>query len=275
MIYIQLTNGFGNNLFQYNAARLLASHHGTEAIAIAPYNDYYGIKPLENVGVKFGNIPNEQLSVINSDREFINSFGKKIDKKVIMSGYFEDYRYYIPSREKIKSWFPKVEKRNNKDLVVHLRTGDRLFMKNEFYLKPKAQDFVRAIETFDFEQLHIVTDMPEWKKLTPSELKSIHFHTKVPEDQSVDTQESVDYFNSFVDSFKKYKPIVHNNGVEEDFTLIRTFDNIMFEHGTLSWWAAFLSDASMVGVYGPWRPWKKDSNKNLSQTPVDGWFQWK
>lgn len=274
MIYVKLTNGFGNNLFQYNAARLLASHHGTEAIAIAPYIDYYGIKPLQNIGVKFANMPNEQLTVINGDRQFINYFSKKLDKKAILSGYFEDYRYYMPSREKIKSWFPKVEKRNNKDLVVHLRTGDRLFMKNEFYLKPKAEDYARTIESFDFKQLHIVTDMPVWKKLSAPELNSLQFHTKVPKEQRVDIRESVEYFNCFVEVFKKYNPVVHNNDVEEDFTFIRTFDNIMFEHGTLSWWAAFLSDASRVGVYGPWRPWKKDSNKNLSQTPIKGWFQW-
>ena len=274
MIYVKLTNGFGNNLFQYNAARLLADHHGTEAIAIAPSVDYYGIKPLLDIGVKFGNMPTGHLVVVSGDREYINCFGKKLNNKVLLSGYFEDYRYYYHCRKKIKSWFPEIEKRNNKDLVVHLRTGDRLFMKNEFYLKPKAQDFVRTIETFDFEQLHIVTDMPEWKKLTPSGLRDIQFHTKVPEEDSVDTQESVDYFNSFFETFEKYKPVVHNNSVEEDFTFIRTFDNIMFEHGTLSWWAAFLSEASRVGVYGPWRPWKKHSNKNLSQVPLDGWFQW-
>ena len=61
----------------------------------------------------------------------------------------------------------------------------------------------------------------------------------------------------------------------KDFNFIRTFDNILFEHGTLGWWAAFLSDASKVGVYGPWRAWKGKSNKNLSQVSLEGWFQWK
>ncbi len=274
MIYVKLTNGFGNNLFQYNAARLLATYHETEAIAVAPHLDYYGIKPLQNIGVKFGNMPIKQSVSINGDREFINSFDKKIDKDVILSGYFEDYRYYVPSREKIKSWFPEVKKKNNKDLVVHFRAGDRLFMKNEFYLKPKSHSYVKTIETFNFDQLHVVTDMSEWKILTPSELKSMQFHTKVPEQQRVDIQESVNYFNSFINAFKKYKPIVHNNSVEDDFNFIRTFDNILFEHGTMSWWASFLSDASRIGVYGPWRSWKKDLNKNLSKVTIDGWFQW-
>jgi len=275
LIYVRLTNGFGNNLFQYNAAMLLASRHDTGVIAVAPNKDYYGIKPLQNLGVKFGNIPSSGVMPVNGDSEFLNCFRQEnLQKNILLSGYFEDYRFYVPAREKIKSWFPKFEKRTNNDLVVHLRTGDRLFMKNEFYLKPRACDYIKAIDQFEFEQLHIVTDMPCWKILTAPELENIKFHTNVPKDKSVDLQESVDYFNSFVNEFERYKPLVHNNDVEKDFTFIRTFDNIMFEHGTLSWWAAFLSDASRVGVYGPWRPWKGASNKNLSNVPLKGWFKW-
>ena len=71
-----------------------------------------------------------------------------------------------------------------------------------------------------------------------------------------------------------YKPVVKNRSVLEDFNFIRTFDNILFQHGTMSWWSAFLSDASKIGVYGPWRPWKGKSNKNLSKVNLDTWFTW-
>ena len=56
--------------------------------------------------------------------------------------------------------------------------------------------------------------------------------------------------------------------------LYRELKNILFQHGTLSWWAAFLGNPNKVGVYGPWRPWKGQSNKNLGNTPIEGWFQW-
>jgi len=72
-----------------------------------------------------------------------------------------------------------------------------------------------------------------------------------------------------------FNPIVEKRSVGEDFNFIRTFDNILFEHGTMSWWAAFLSSAGKVGVYGPWRQWKGASNKNLSSVPLDNWFKWK
>ena len=53
MIFVQLTNGFGNNLFQYNAARVLAEFHKKEVVAIPPSSDYYGIEPLMTLGVAF------------------------------------------------------------------------------------------------------------------------------------------------------------------------------------------------------------------------------
>ena len=84
----------------------------------------------------------------------------------------------------------------------------------------------------------------------------------------------MDYFNSFIEGFAEYEPIMEKRTIVEDFNFIRSFDNIMFQHGTLGWWASALSDASKVGVYGPWRPWKGTSNKNLSQVNFDGWFQW-
>ena len=87
-------------------------------------------------------------------------------------------------------------------------------------------------------------------------------------------KDSVDYFNSFVEKFSKFDPIYEKRDVHEDFNFIRSFNNILFEHGTLSWWAAFLSDARKVGVYGPWRSWKGKSNKNLSNVQLDNWFKW-
>ena len=102
----------------------------------------------------------------------------------------------------------------------------------------------------------------------------MNFHRSVPENASVEPQESVNYFNSLVRAFDKYNPRVQKRTVGEDFDFIRSFDNILFQHGTLGWWGSVLSTASKVGVYGPWRPWKGNSNKNLSKIPLEGWFQW-
>ena len=100
------------------------------------------------------------------------------------------------------------------------------------------------------------------------------FHLDVAPDKRVPIEESVRFFNSFVEGLEEYSPIIEKRSIVEDFNFIRSFDNILFEHGTLSWWAAALSDATTIGVYGPWRPWKGKTNKNLSNIPLDGWFKW-
>ena len=274
MIYTKFTNGFGNNLFQYNAARVLAEHLDDQVLAIPPSNNYYGIEPLKSLGIEFvDRVPS--VSNIVNDSTYIKCFGKNFENKdLLLNGYFEDYRFYLPLRKKIKSWFPNVEQRKDNDLVLHMRTGDRLFMKNEFYTKPKPENFIKAIEKFNFDRLHIVSDMPKWDYITEEELMQTSFHLKVPDSQSVPIKDSVEYFNSFVEGFSRFEPIYVQREVHEDFNFIRSFKNILFEHGTLSWWAAFLSEADKVGVYGPWRPWKGKTNKNLSNVKMDNWFKW-
>jgi len=276
MITVQLTNGFGNNLFQYNAARLLADHLGQEVTAIQPWPDYYATPCLQSLGISFDSRPRDHHHWARVDeKNYAETFDKKYENKnIFLNGYFEDYTFYEEHLSKIKQWYPPVKKRSNRDLVIHFRAGDRLFYKNEFYIKPSVDDYKKAIEKFDFEQMHIVTDMPKWDYITEKELKEMRFHHTATQSQSVPISESVDYFNSFVAAFAIYNPSMENRSVGGDFNFIRTFDNILFQHGTLGWWGAALSDASSVGVYGPWRSFKGDSNRNLSKIPLEGWFQW-
>lgn len=274
MILVQLTNGFGNNLFQYNAGKLLAEYLNQKVCVIPPTHDYYAIPCLENLGMDFDP---PHLSGYNmlTDANYKTAFNKEYaEYNFFLKGYFEDYTIFSKDIKEIKSWYPPVKKRDNNDLVIHFRAGDRLFYKNEFYSKPSVDRYISAIEKFDFEEIHIVTDMPKWDFINEGQLKEMRFHRIVPEYQSVPIKESVDYFNSFVEGLSKYNPKMQNRSVSEDFNFIRTFDNILFQHGTLSWWASVLSEASSVGVYGPWRPWKGDSNKNLSKIDLPGWFQW-
>ena len=161
--------------------------------------------------------------------------------------------------------------------MIHFRAGDRLFYKNEFDYKPSVKSYINAIKKFDFENLYIVTDMPKWEYLTAEKLNNTKFHVNIPSEVRVPIKKSVDYFNSFVDAFEAYRPIVNadkTRTIFEDFNFIREFDNILFQLGTLGWWASVLSNASKVGVYGPWRQWKGENNKNLSKIDLQGWFQW-
>ena len=276
MIVVHFTNGFGNNLFQYNAARILSEFHNQKLVAIPPSHDYYGIRYFESLGLDFSrkNIDYSNILHIN-ENNYSQAFSSEYSSSnFFVSGYFEDYNIFDKYIDNIKQWYPKVKKRKDKDLVLHFRAGDRLFYKNEFDTKPQVDNFINAIEKFNFEKLHIVTDMKMWKKITEQDLLNMKFHRDVPQKDRVETKRSVEYFNSFVSGLESYNPVIVSNSISEDFEYIRTFDNILLQHGTMSWWAAALSEATQVGVYGPWRPWKGPSNKNLGQYGRQGWFSW-
>ena len=275
MVVVHLTNGFGNNLFQYIAARLLASFHNKELIVVPPSEDYYGINELKSVGVDFSKKHKKGNFININEQNYKLAFSAEYSNfDFVLFGYFEDYTFFHEKIDLIKSWFPKIQKRKDNDLVIHFRAGDRLFYKNEFDYKPKVENYINAIKKFDFSDLHIVTDMLQWEHLTREKLANMKFHVNVPTSNRVDPQLSIDYFNSFVDGLAEYNPVIEKRTISEDFNFIRSFDNILFQHGTLGWWAACLSNASKVGVYGPWRPWKGKTNKNLSNIPLKGWFKW-
>jgi hypothetical protein len=274
MVYVQLTNGFGNNLFQYNAARLLATFHGQELTALPPTPDYYGIEEFKKIGIRLQTAQPPECERVN-ETNFTHYFNARYkNSNLLITGYFENYKFFKNNIDLIKTWFPETRKHNTDDLILHMRAGDRLFYTNEHDNKPQAENYINAIKQFDFEKLYIVTDMPEWKTITTDELQNMKFHVNVPEEQRVTPQQSVEYFNSLVKGLAQFEPIHSKNSVAEDFSFIRGFDNILFQHGTLAWWAAALSGAKKVGVYGPWRPWKGSSNKNLSDIDLEGWFKW-
>ena len=274
MVYVQLTNGFGNNLFQYNAARLLATFHGKEVIAIPPSDDYYGIDEFKKIGIELKSATLPDCERVN-EANFTHFFNGRYEKNnLLVTGYFENYKFFKNNINLIKTWYPEARRHNTDDLILHLRAGDRLFYANEHDSKPQAENYINAINQFDFDKLYIVTDMPEWKQITVDDLNNMKFHVNVPVEARVTAQQSVDYFNSIVKGLSQFNPIHSKNSVAEDFSLIRGFNNILFQHGTLAWWAAVLSDATKVGVYGPWRPWKGSSNKNLSDINLEGWFKW-
>lgn len=281
LVVVHLTNGFGNNLFQLIAGRLLAEKYKRKLRVLPPWPGYYGIGELSKVLIDEIEILDassvSQAIVVNDENyETAMSYdhGDIPNCVVLVKGYFEDYRYFINNREMIKSWFRPVDKRNKTDLIFHFRTGDRLFMKNEFEYKLSASSYRSAIDRFDFDKLHIVSDLPSLRRYGPKELASLTFHNRVDPRESVDCEVASSYLNSVVDTLLELNPVFQPSTISEDFNKVRSFDKIMFEHGTMSWWAAFLSEATCVGVRENWRPWKRSRNKNLSKVPIFGWFEW-
>jgi len=287
VVHVTFTNGIGNNLFQFIYARLLAeSHFGVVSTSI-PDDAKYVINDFMRLGINLEKHPASGLPVVGIDDKNASTkfYTKEFDHNDFkLRGYFEDYRLYVNWRDQIKSWFTTVEKTNKNDLVFHLRLGDRLFRKVHYQpgMKVNPSQYVNAINRFEFDRLHVVTDMKSWEVLTEENLSKMSFHTLgiggkelLGTDKFAGYQIAVDYFNSVFEMLNKFEPVVrYNQSCSNDINYIRSFNKILFQHSTLAWWAAFISCAREVGVYGPWRPAKGKRNKNLSQVGLPGWFTW-
>ena len=94
-VAVQLTNGFGNNIFQYTAAKLLAEYLDSDLVLLSPNKNYYAIPDLKSLGMDF-----TQKTLTNPikvlDKHYKSCYNKVLKgKDVILSGYFEDYTIYF------------------------------------------------------------------------------------------------------------------------------------------------------------------------------------
>ena len=276
-VLVKFTNGEGNNIFRYIYGRLLAERRGCRLLSPAlPALDIPAIgcsrqelKEIERDGKAL------ILDMSAKDKaNFHVYFDHPENVNIVVKAYPEDFTLYTPAIDHIRSWFPEIPMSNRDDLVMHLRLGDRLVMagtyKNGNDQSPAA--FIKAISQFDFKRLHIVTDMPVWRPVTQREVEEFTFHRRVQSKDRISPETSAQYFNSLYGELSKFDPVVRvGNSLESDFAYMRGFDKILFQHGTLAWWAAALSHASKVGVLKRWRGGKEC---NLGWTDLPGWFGW-
>lgn len=274
-MYIQtyFTNGAGNQLFQYFFAYLLARHH--RATLLNPPLDIMGVEEKIDVNAKKAEFDHV---IGRYETDFLQFFASPFWRHLKLGRcYPEDYRIYVPHLEHLKIKFPPPRDVNEQDLVFHLRLGDRLLRRSDYEpgMKLDLGHLSTALSRFDFRRLHIVTDMPCWRKIDPWHLAEMHFHMMPGERRRVEPEVACDHFNDIFDFFSAFDPIVRiGNGVREDFRFMRRFKKVLFQHATLSWWAAAIGNAEQVGVYGPWRPNAGKLNRNLGRTPLAGWFSW-
>ena len=286
VVVVNYTIGFGNNLFQYCFGRLLAEANSMAFVQ-------RGI-PALGIGSTDAHI-NQNLSTIIIDDQNYKQFlyGQLPKCNIYVNGYFEDYKFIKLNLDKIRSWFPKVEKTNKSDVVLHLRLQNRLIQESHNKNHISAEAFKRVLEKFDYEKFHIVTDAGKWEKYTQQDIEKIRHEVEVGPNPSsnspwVDAAQSLEYMNHLVEGLADLNPIVHCNGSEtirgsgglrddflQDFNLIRSFEQVIIFNSTFSWWAATLNGAKNVAIFNPWKIAKpKHQRRNLGKTNFPGWFSW-
>ena len=55
MVVVYLTNGFGNNIFQCVAGKLLSIYHNQDLVVIPPSDDYYANSDLKSLNIELSN----------------------------------------------------------------------------------------------------------------------------------------------------------------------------------------------------------------------------
>lgn len=285
-VKINFTIGFGNNLFQYCFGRLLAEQLELNLShpAISELNISSVTSPLNT----------ELQTVIVNDLNYKNVFYSNIrNKNYIINGYFEDYKLFKPHLNKIRSWFKLIEKRYEGDVVLHLRMQNRLIQESHNKNHIHADAFKRALARFEFNKLHIVTDLEKWDTYNASDIEKIQHEIAIgpnPPSNSpwVSTEQSLEYINHLIGGLSELDPVVHitndttvpgSGGLRgsfiDDFNLIRSFDQVIIHNSTFSWWGAVLGSAKNVGIYSPWKIAKPiKERRNLGETNYPGWFSW-
>ena len=279
--------GFGNNIFQYVFSRLLCEYHGLN----------FNHPALSPFGIKEQYAPvNKKLRTIEIGKAYeTGAYNKYFKEKTPnvnynVKGFFEDYTIYQKHLDNIRTWFSSVPKRNTNDLIVHIRLQNRLVQLNHYMNFISGEAYVKAIESFDFNRLHIVSDAEKWDYYTKDDIKKIQkdiLEGPNPGAEWVPIQDSIDYMKELIDAFKPYDPIIHctnsdtikgSGGLRDNFmdafNLIRSFDKVLLYNSTFSWWAAVLGNASNVGVFSLWKPGRDDQNPNLGETRYPGWLSW-
>ena len=189
-------NGLGNQLFAYSYGRILSKQLGHNLTYSETMDSWKGTSLLD---YEFISEP-EHISKHNGEEIVVN-----IDYNRHQAVDLENPHSYTNYLEQIKSWFPKVEKSNTDDLVVHLRLGD-----NGPNIHTPFDWYKKAIEDNEitFDKLYLITDGSDSEDA--KSFKS-YYNAEIPSSVNVSTNQD----------WKKYM-----SETIFDFNFIRRFDKI-------------------------------------------------
>lgn len=232
MISVNYAGRLGNNIFQYCFGRILAEELGYMMNKNLSEFEY----AKEVNGLNF-NSPIEVLEGHQIDLDGIVS--NKNPRAIILNGFFQRSEYFIKYKDKINEWLSlknkNFKKPNEYDLVVHVRGGDLLNQNpNCNHVPAPLYYYTNIIDSSKYEKLYIVCESPN--DIIAKELNSIY-----PDSEII-----------------SQSPI-------EDYYFINHSKYIVLSLSSLSWWAAFLSDAKKIyfPMTGFWHPKGERKDVNL------------
>lgn len=230
----------GNNIFQYVFARIVHEETGL-AMGIEdtgwPFeNQEYFPNAIYKNGTVLSNLTYME-DLTNSDDFLDRVISQCKETGVILSGFYQNYKYYLPYTERIKEWlYTPVNSKfipGDNDWIMHLRHED--YVGGNGVLGNSYYDSILNEHSKNIDKLYILG-----KDLLP---------------------EIVSYYQN------KYNATIVNDTSINDFALIKSFKNIICANSTFSWWASFLSNADRIFVPKPKTGYWSDLDHQKLQIP--------
>ena len=135
-------------------------------------------------------------------------------RKIILEGFFQRKKYFIPYKEQIKKWYNFIKYETPTDhAAIHIRLGD-LRETNHPDLLP-VEYYQRALGMLNFSKLTICTDTPTDRE----------------------------YILPFI---KKYNAEIFTGDERETICFLASHNNLVLSVGSFSFWASLFSDGKNI-----------------------------
>jgi len=264
MLRIEWEYSFGNNMYHFIIAKLLSKKYNMQ-LSFTNDSRWTKVKDVSKKHAKILTDPVEYINHLNLDLKYypenkprinltdesqLKNINEKYDYVLTRTNSWNFFKKeeFIKNIDEIKSWFPAIKEKNNKDLVVHARLG------KDFYRKNRVPDFnvmKNLIDDLEYEKIYICTDSPEDSYI--ENFKNLGKECIVVSKGTRECDLKTGYFLNEVKS----------DLIIDDFNFIRSFDKILLTspNSTFAFLSAALSDAKFV---------KFDLDKAMKTSR--GWF---
>lgn len=218
-VTVKYIGGFGNTIFQYVRARLLAEQNDTTMLTSFPYKEILPTTPERYSSSVLRSIlpllprfriTDSNIHTLSRLRKFFN---------YSLSGFLQDTHPINQSYQQVQSFFrlPDIISAPSDEVVIHVRLGD-------FY----HDDYLSPVHNGLSEILH-----PEWYLGILKNISFSKLHILI-----LDDSKFRNFTEKYISYFRDFSPnILIDTPMKDDFHFIRRFTTILSSNSTFSWWA--------------------------------------
>tara|TARA_Y100000389_G_scaffold29518_1_gene25132 strand:- start:7362 stop:8213 length:852 start_codon:yes stop_codon:yes gene_type:complete len=271
ILYVNFLSGFTNNIFQYIYALLLhekvkekyklifsnkcflksGNKHNNPSkecnIEITPLYEFIKHYEFKYISEYYGKFKSEEKNELLKNANInpdINNLNIDYDKDIVLSGYFQNFKYYQNKKEIIKLYLNKLLSVKlefdfkDDDIVVHIR-GDDLK-----HIQYSINYYTKYLNSY--KNIYIITDNPNDNY--------VNYILKTYKNSNLITKKYSCYGSMTHLTTKNF----NNYEIIRDFLCLYNAKNIIMSISTFSWMGAWLSNSNKI-----YFPINNDYFKNL------------